>query len=155
MKKRCHTFARWSVLLLAICVTGAATGDGRRDEVLGDRYLHPPADRLPDQVDAQSAYLDAAEKGDPEAWGKLGTLYLLGGGGVRIDFKAARYWLQKAAQAGIPEAQYRLGTIYAEALGTPYDWPRAKHWLEAAIRGGSEAAADYLRDHAPRSGTAR
>jgi len=158
MNKTSHVYTSLLLILLGSGSQAPSAGEVKApdgtisenaDEATGDRYRYPANGRIPDQVDAEHWYLSAAESGDPFAWAKLGELYLLGGGGVRIDFTKARFWLLKAALSGIPRAQFHLGVIYAEALGTGYDWPRASYWLQAAVQNGSRQASGYLQAHDP------
>ncbi len=146
------------LLLISAGVPGRAAEQGTVENLndpdveagIATSYADPKDGRMADPVEAERWYLDAAMHGDPNAAAALGRLYLHGGGGLERDFGQARYWLAIAARAGIPQAQFDLGVIYAEGLGTGYDWPLAKRWLETAARHGSREAESYLATHMPK-----
>jgi hypothetical protein len=55
----------------------------------------------------------AADHNDPDAEFGLGSLYELGAGDLKQDYKRADYWYTRAAEHGNVEAQYRLALIWA------------------------------------------
>src|SRR5207247_159226 len=62
---------------------------------------------------AMAEWQAAAERNDPEAEFGLGSLYELGLGNLKQNYKQADYWYRQAADHGNVEAQYRLSLIWA------------------------------------------
>ena len=80
-----------------------------------------------------------AERGDHEAQLQMGLRYADGGGVIKNDKEAARWW-EKAARGGKTEAQYRYGLALLEGRGVVQDYKAAFYWIEQpAKRGHSEA----------------
>jgi Sel1 repeat-containing protein len=72
------------------------------------------------------------DKGDSQAALIAGEIYLLGHGGVPINYAAARQMLEVAAQDGHVDALYNLGSMYDRAQGVPRDPVEAIKWFKLA-----------------------
>ncbi|UCF30949.1 MAG: sel1 repeat family protein [bacterium] len=83
--------------------------------------------------------IEAAEKGDAGAQGRLGTLYAAGQG-VPQDMDLALTWLKRAAEKGDVDSIFNLGVIYEQGMGVAPDLEEAGFWYwQAAERGDSGA----------------
>jgi TPR repeat protein len=81
-----------------------------------------------------------AERGDPLAEYRLGTLYALGKG-VDKDYARAAPLLRAAAESGIAEAQYDYAVLCEKGYGVPKDPVQAVAWYrKAAAQGNANAA---------------
>ncbi|MBM3574772.1 MAG: sel1 repeat family protein [Alphaproteobacteria bacterium] len=80
-----------------------------------------------------------AEKGDAQAQGELGALYLSGRGAPK-DPKEGFRWTKEAANKGLATAQYNLGIMYLDGQAAPQNFPEAMKWLLAAAGQGVPAA---------------
>ena len=81
----------------------------------------------------------AAEDGNPEAQGQLGTLLALGEV-VPQDLDGALKWLKAAAGKEDLTAMFNLGIIYEQGLGVSCDIEEAGIWFwKAAARGDTGA----------------
>jgi hypothetical protein len=69
-----------------------------------------------------------AEKGDVQAQGGLGLLYLYGNG-VKQDYAEAAKWLLKAAEQGNSGAQLSLAMQYASGLGVEQNFIEGYKWF--------------------------
>ncbi len=91
---------------------------------LGGEYL------AYDRADYQSAlnvWLEAAERGEPEAQNNVGEIYERGVG-AEPDYEKAAEWYRKAAEQDYRRAQYNLGALYERGLGVPQDPLQALNW---------------------------
>jgi TPR repeat protein len=88
-----------------------------------------------DYAKAIQLWRPLAEKGDPSAQFRLGTLYLEGKGVAADDVEAAK-WFLLAANQGEPTAQYNLGASYAEGTGVKQDDAEAARWFRRAADQG-------------------
>lgn len=80
-----------------------------------------------DRADLKSAlavWLEAAQKGDPEAQTNVAEIYERGLGGPP-DFSSALLWYQKAADQKYSRALFNLGTLYEQGLGVAEDKVKA------------------------------
>jgi hypothetical protein len=76
----------------------------------------------------------AADRNDPDAQFGLGSLYELGAGDLKQNYKQADYWYKKAADHGNVEAQYRLALIWAVGGDDfPSDLAEAYKWVALAV----------------------
>lgn len=64
------------------------------------------------------------------------------GYGVKLNYRKARSWLEKAADLNHAEAQYNLGFMYFEGLGVKRDVKKAKELLETACENELEKACE-------------
>jgi TPR repeat protein len=87
-------FSRLSIVLTILCGILALTGC----------------------VSTKSRYLTKAERGDGQAQGIIGSMYLTGNGSV-INYQHAYYWLRHGAASGDSIARYYLGVMYQYGLG--------------------------------------
>lgn len=85
----------------------------------------------------------AADKGNAEAMGTLGSLYSRGDG-VEKDHEEAFKWSLKAAQKGDLDAQYFIGLCYYDGQGVEEDLTKAVQWLGKAMDRGHSEAKDKL-----------
>ena len=72
-----------------------------------------------------------ADRGEPEAQGRLGAMYL-SGDCVREDYDKAFSLLSLAAERGEADAMYWLGTMYRDGKGVAKSWDDALGWLSRA-----------------------
>ncbi|MBQ7761623.1 MAG: sel1 repeat family protein [Clostridia bacterium] len=92
---------------------------------------------------AEELYNQAAEKGYPKAYWKLGIIYSTPkfAGGYEDDEKAKELY-EKAAELGCAEASYELGEIYNSGIGVEQDKQKAFSYFEkSAEEGYPEALA--------------
>ena len=85
----------------------------------------------------------AAEKGNSEAMGLLGSLYNRGDG-VEKNNEQAFKWSLKAAQKGDLDSQYFVGLCYYDGQGTEEDLTKAVQWLNKAMDQGHSEAKEKL-----------
>ncbi len=84
---------------------------------------------------------ELAQKGDPDAMGKLGTLFTTGVT-APPDLKEGLKWIRKSAEAGWPKAQYDLAGHLLFGRGVSPDKNEALEWMDRAAKGG-HANAQY------------
>lgn len=60
----------------------------------------------------------SAEKGCADAQNKLGTYFLYGRAGLKLDYDSAVYWYSEAIKNGSRDAEYNLATAYADGRYT-------------------------------------
>jgi TPR repeat protein len=77
-----------------------------------------------------------AEKGNPEAQGKVGHFYRTGTGVARDSVEAVR-WLRKSADQGYAQAQCNLGICYQYGDGVDEDKARAIVYFRMAAEQGA------------------
>ncbi len=82
-----------------------------------------------------------AEKGNPDAMGKLGTI-LTTGVTASPDLKEGLKWIRKSAVAGWPKAQYDLAGHLLFGRGVSPDKNEAIKWMIRSANGGN-ADAQY------------
>ena len=85
-----------------------------------------------DWAKANELLLKAGELGCAEAYSKLGNSYIYGRGGVEIDTKKAKYYLELAAMKGDVDARHNLGCVEGQAGN---EHRAVKHFLLAAKAG--------------------
>src|SRR6516164_10902473 len=83
---------------------------------------------------AMAEWQAAADRNDPDAEFGLGSLYEIGAGDLKQNYKQADYWYRKAAALGNIEAQYRLALIWASG-GDDFaaDLAEAYKWAALAV----------------------
>lgn len=89
-----------------------------------------------DAAKALEWYRKAAEAGLPVAQTYLGSLYLLGEGGVEKNPAEALRWIHRAADGGYTLAMHLLGSLYLGGNGVAKDPEEAVAWLTKASDGG-------------------
>lgn len=91
--------------------------------------------------------MNAAEKGDAEAAGRLGDLYRLGEG-VTQSWREAFRWYKLAATQGDKDAQNNVGSCYLEGLGCRRNLAEAIRWYEqSAAQGNADAQYNLGKRH--------
>jgi TPR repeat protein len=85
----------------------------------------------------------AAEQGNAEAQGNLGSMYEEGWG-VAQDYREAVRWYRAAAEQGDKSAQSSLGLMYEKGWGVPQHYTEAVRWYRAAAEQGNFLAQFYL-----------
>ena len=145
---------------IALARTLAERGDARAAYRLGEVFEHGIG-ALQDYAQAVEWYERAASADIPDAWSKLGDIYLTGRGtwhtpeqgaqrsaaqsivaslSVEPDHFRAGQFNQKAAAAGQIDAQTRLGLQYQYGLGFDKDIEAAARHLTAAAQAGHALA---------------
>jgi len=84
---------------------------------------------------------ELANNGNPDAMGKLGTLFTTGVT-APPDLEEGLKWIQKSAEAGWPKAQYDLAGHLLFGRGVSLNKNEAIEWMTRAAKGGS-ANAQY------------
>jgi hypothetical protein len=98
-----------------------------------------------DYATALREWRPLAERGDPSAQFRLGSLYE-NGDGVPRDFATARQWYEKAAAQGDAKAQFYLGIQSAYGEDGPMDLVQAHMWYSLAAGNGNAHAPGYRDD---------
>ena len=84
-----------------------------------------------------------ADKGNPEAQNRLGTMYYLGKG-VKQDETEAAKWFRRAGDQGYANAQINLGAAYSEGHGVKRNAAEAAKWYRRAAEQGNALAQNNL-----------
>ncbi|MCC7404318.1 MAG: sel1 repeat family protein [Bdellovibrionales bacterium] len=121
----------------------AESGDIAAMVKVGETYLSNDYGLKQDYKEAFRWFKTAADKGNPEAMGALGSLYS-SGDGVGQNHEEAFKWSLKAAQKGDLDAQYFVGLCYYDGQGTEEDLTKAVQWLGKAMDRGHSEAKDKL-----------
>jgi hypothetical protein len=66
------------------------------------------------------------------------------GAGVKVDYRIAAKWVQRASEEGYARAQLDLGYLYEQGKGVPLDYVSACMWYQLAVTGGEERARSKL-----------
>ena len=116
------------------------------------RELH----RVGNYAAAVPRFQRAAEAGNPEAMGFLGTAFLHGQGTERTPELAA-HWLAQAAEKRDARGMNAYGLAYEEGFGVAQSYRWARHWYDAAARekNDAEAMRNLARLHRQGLGTER
>ena len=85
-----------------------------------------------------TAYLKAAEMGQPEAQCFMGEWYKYGDNGLKIDINETYRWCRKAAERGNNFAQFEIGIVYDYGLGCEENKKEAVKWYKRS------ASKDYI-----------
>jgi TPR repeat protein len=94
---------------------------------------------MTDQKDHLAELKKAAEGGNAEAQGQLGTILAMGEG-VEQDLPEAHRWLNMAAEGGDLTAMFNLGIMYEKGLGAEADLGQACLWFWLAAEAGDTGA---------------
>lgn len=112
----------------------------KKKQFLAEQYLN---DLIKKEENMNSSkgdeYKEAAEQGDAEAQGHLGSAYA-----ERDDYQQAIYWYKKAAEQGNAVAQLALGTLYSSGKAIPLDDKKAFMWYTKSAEQGNAAAQNAL-----------
>jgi TPR repeat protein len=93
-----------------------------------------------ERAEAQAVRVEA-ERGDPEAQLKLGSMYF-NGRGVAQNYAEAARWYRQSADQGYEKAEYNLGYLFHFGQGVPHSEPEALRWcLLAAAQNDRKAEA--------------
>jgi uncharacterized protein len=93
-----------------------------------------------DYVGAMRVYRALADRGNPEAQHKIGTMYQ-NGWGVPQNYGQAVKWFESAANGGNPDAQKSLGFMFLYGRGVQQDRVTAQMWFIVASSAGNGSAA--------------
>ena len=88
---------------------------------------------------------DAAEGGIADAQSILGRFYNYGWGNVKIDYKEALKWYEKAIEQGNIDAKYNAGYIYYTNLGGNFNLQKGRKYLQEASAAGNGLATDFIK----------
>jgi len=78
---------------------------------------------------------ELAKKGDPDAMGKLGTLFATGVT-APPNLQEGLKWIRKSAEAGWPKSQYDFAGYLLFGRGVSPDKNKALEWMIRAAKGG-------------------
>lgn len=96
-----------------------------------------------DYKTSHKEYLAEAKKGDAEAQGWTGYMYLLGKG-VSRDYGEALKWYRKGAEQGDNLALNGLGYMYENGKGVSQDYGEAARWYRKAAEQGYAKSQNNL-----------
>jgi TPR repeat protein len=97
-----------------------------------------------DYSEAIKWYRKAAERGYPDAQGKLGWSYYISRNGVPRNEAEAVKWFCKAAEQGEAKWQYILGSCYDKGDGVPKNSTEAVKWWRRGAEQGFKPAQTTL-----------
>lgn len=98
---------------------------------------------------AFQCFMIAAEMGYPYSMNAIGTSYLMGKNGARVNNSQAFHWLREAAFLDHPYSQTLLAAMYFNGDGTEQNMYAAYFWAELA-RANGDPQAQEIRDKAER-----
>lgn len=125
----------------------SSSAQGNVEFSLGVKYLRGKADdcKVGSSASVHGAVLhwtNAAEMGHVRAQAALGSLYLLGHGGISRNVKVASQLLQQAADAGHAGSCHEIGRLLFQGTDeVPRDLERALHYWKKAASSGHMAAS--------------
>lgn len=93
-----------------------------------------------DYATALQLYRAAAQQGDARAFRQIGSMYLMGKGGLPQSNSEALKWYYMAAQKGDSIGQSFLGSSYLDGYILPRSYADAAKWLTLAARQGDDIA---------------
>ena len=96
-----------------------------------------------DPVAATKWYLQAAQKGIPQAQYGVAIRYLEGKG-IGKDLGIAARWFRRAAEQGHAAAQNNLGMLYLNGWGVQASTAEARKWFERSARAGEAGGQQNL-----------
>jgi len=96
-----------------------------------------------DPVAATKWYLQAAQKGIPQAQYAVAIRYLEGKG-ISKDLGIAARWFRRAAEQGHAAAQNNLGMLYLNGWGVQASTAEARKWFERSARAGEAGGQQNL-----------
>ena len=98
----------------------------------------------------------AVDKGSPESFYILATLYYKGLNGVGLNYQKSAELFRRAAEQGIALAQLHLGEMYYEGTKIPQNDSEALRWYQvAALQGLPQAEYGLANIYAEGHGTTR
>jgi len=99
-------------------------------------------------AEAFQLFTKAAERGNLDALGNLGVLYLNGEGVPAPDDKKAAELFEKGARAGNPFCMRLFARCLEENIGVSRSLLQATNWYRKAAEAGDLGAADWCRKKA-------
>ena len=121
-------------------LAAAEAGNEEAQIAMGVRYLQGQG-VTKDFKEAVKWFRLAADKGNTEAMGFLGAIFVDGGNGVAQDYREAAKWYKLASQKGDVDAQAALGHIfYNGGPGVTQDYKEAAKWYRLAANKGNPEA---------------
>ncbi len=96
---------------------------------------------------AHTLFVQAADKGDLEAYGNLGVVYLMGEGNVAKDEIKGLDYFQKGADKGNAFCMYLLAMALESGTGTDANPKEAEKWYRKAAIAGHAKAKDWCDKH--------
>jgi len=97
-----------------------------------------------EQAEAFAGLLEAAERGDGAAAGRLGDMYREGLEGLRYSPKETHRWYAKSALMGNANGQCNLGACYEHGLGCAQSYVKAVKWYRLSAAQGLGTASMNL-----------
>ncbi len=109
---------------------------------LTDKIQNPADVMKPDRAlkDVIKKIEGQAFEGVAAAQHDLAAIYTAGHGGVKQNYKRARFWFEQAAARGVTNASYNLGVIHHQGLGGEPDMESALKWYAIAAKQGHPEA---------------
>ncbi len=96
------------------------------------------------------------DKGSPEAFYILATLYFKGQNGVELNYQKSADLFRRAAEQGVALAQMHLGEMYYDGTKIPQNDAEALRWYQvAALQGLPKAESGLAEIYAEGRGTAK
>ncbi|HSH96358.1 MAG TPA: tetratricopeptide repeat protein, partial [Roseimicrobium sp.] len=122
----------------------AVTKEGVVESQLALAFLYSVGEGIskPDDRQAYTWNLKAAEAGSAQAQYKVGYANEKAGGAPKPDATEALRWYRKAADQGLVDAMQSLGRMYYNGIGTSIDYAEGARWYRKAADKGL-AAAQY------------
>jgi len=88
-----------------------------------------------------------AKNGVAKAQCILGSMYLMGRGGLAKDYAEGFKWLLESADQGYAESQYLLGNCYSEGKGVAKDNTEALVWYRKAAEQGHASSQSEIGNY--------
>ena len=127
---------------LELIQSAAKNGYLRAINRLGDYYRKGYLVKK-DVVEARRLFSQAADLGDPEAYGNLGVIYMMGEGGIsRDEFKGLELF-EKGAERGNAFCMFSLAKALESGSGTDANPKEAAKWYKKAAQAGHAKAREW------------
>jgi TPR repeat protein len=105
----------------------------------------PVRERTPEQEKVEREVLQrGVDKGDACSQDALGSAYLSGQLGLKVDRDKAFELTKKAADQGFNHAMSNLAVLYMEGIGVDRNYEEGTKWYEKAMASGDMKAARYI-----------
>lgn len=121
----------------------AESGDAEAQFEVGRKIFHGRG-VAKNEVEAKEWWEKAAGQGYVAAERNLGKVYYNGDANVKVDYKEAAKWFQKAAAKNDPNAMFAIGWMYANGHGVEKDRGQVAVWYQKAAALNDEGAQYYL-----------
>ena len=112
--------------------------------MLGNIAYHGLLGFNKNEHEAVSYWQTAAKLGSASAQVSLGWSYMIGSGGLPVNFSQAVYWNDLGARGGHPEGYNNLGWLYETGQGVVRDIPTAAILYQKAADMGNEEAKQRI-----------